>query len=136
MVVRALGKRGYHFASGQSPPCVHLALTLRHTGEVMDQIVAALEDAVAEVRATPPPLEEEGVGIYGSEGGGGSATGTSEREEGEAFSPKDAALHSWLDRTLDLPPDGYYEARAAKKKADAEVPAVVTAGASGRRARL
>ena len=58
------------------------------------------------------------------------------RAEGEAFSSKDAALHNWLDRTLDLPPEGFYEARAAKRKAqEAEAEAtleVVSAGASAR----
>ena len=55
--------------------------------------------------------------------------------EGEAFSSKDAALHNWLDRTLDLPPEGFYEARAAKREAQAEAEAkleVVSAGASAR----
>jgi hypothetical protein len=65
----ALSKRGYHMAGCQAPPCVHLALTLRHVGPVMDEICAALEAAVEEVRAAPR-IEGEAeatVGIYGSE---------------------------------------------------------------------
>ena len=84
-VSAALGRRGYHLASCQYPPCVHLALTLRHTGETMTEIVGALEESVAEVQATPAPAEEEGVGIYGSEAPAGASAGelSGEREVGE-----------------------------------------------------
>jgi hypothetical protein len=49
---------------------------------------------------------------------------------------REAGLHRWMERTLDLPPVGHYEKRAAEKAAAAaakarEVKEVVAAAAAG-----
>eukprot|EP01047_Picozoa_sp_COSAG01_P043470 COSAG01_NODE_3863_length_5621_cov_2.450970_9_plen_66_part_00 len=55
---------------------------------------------------------------------------------------REAGLHRWMERTLDLPPVGYYEKRAAEKAAAAaakaqvkEVVAAAVAGVSSGEAR-
>ena len=119
-VAGGLNKRGFHFASCQFPPCVHLAVTLRHA-DVIDDIIVALEEAVAEAKATPEPEGmKSGVAIYG------------EADVQQAEQNAESLL-KWMGNTLDLPPEGFYEKQAAKAAAE-----VVTAdGASGRsRSRL
>lgn len=61
----AMGKRGFHMASCQYPPCVHLAVTLRHA-DVIDDIIKALEESVQEAIDSPEPEGmKSGVAIYG-----------------------------------------------------------------------
>jgi len=103
----AMGKRGFHMASCQYPPCVHLAVTLRHA-DVIDDIIKALEDSVQEAMDTPEPEGmKSGVAIYGG--------------EGDVLAEQSAdSLLKWMGNTLDLPPDGFYEKQAAKAAAAAE----------------
>eukprot|EP01045_Picozoa_sp_COSAG04_P002986 COSAG04_NODE_117_length_25079_cov_46.166213_10_plen_131_part_00 len=99
----------------------------RHA-DFIDEIIAALEESVAEALATPEPEGmKSGVAIYGE-------SDTSSDGLGSAAGGDDSGLITWMDRTLDLPPEGYYEERARQK----EKAEVVAEGASAgrRRARL
>ena len=123
-VAGSLNKRGYHFASCQFPPCVHLAVTLRHA-DVIDEIITALEEAVAEAKATPEPEGmKSGVAIYG------------EADVRQAEQSAESLL-KWMANTLDLPPEGFYEKQAARAAAKAAAEVVTAEGSSGRsRSRL
>lgn len=122
-VAGGLNKRGYHFASCQFPPCVHLAVTLRHA-DVIDEIITALEEAVAEAKMTPEPEGmKSGVAIYG------------EADVRQAEQSAESLL-KWMANTLDLPPEGFYEKQAARAAA-AKLAVVTAEGSSGRsRSRL
>jgi hypothetical protein len=124
-VAGGLNRRGFHFASCQFPPCVHLAVTLRHA-DVIDEIITALEESVQEAIDEPEPEGmKSGVAIYGE--------ADVQQSEQNAES-----LLKWMGNTLDLPPDGYYEKQAAKAAAKAAAEVVTVDGASGhsRRSRL
>ena len=100
----------------------------RRHADFIDEIIAALEESVAEALATPEPEGmKSGVAIYGE-------SDTSSDGLGSAAGGDDSGLITWMDRTLDLPPEGYYEERARQK----EKAEVVAEGASAgrRRARL
>ena len=124
-VAGGLNRRGFHFASCQFPPCVHLAVTLRHA-DVIDEIITALEESVQEAIDEPEPEGmKSGVAIYGE----------ADVQQSEQNA---ASLLKWMGNTLDLPPDGYYEKQAAKAAAKAAAEVVTVDGASGhsRRSRL
>jgi len=53
-VMEFMGKRHWNLNGLHSPPCVHLAVTLRHTQEgVVERFLVDLQDAVSHVRANP-----------------------------------------------------------------------------------
>ncbi|MBS3756814.1 MAG: aminotransferase class V-fold PLP-dependent enzyme [Desulfobacterales bacterium] len=64
-VMEQMGKKGWALNGLHKPACVHIAVTLRHTGQgVAERFVADLKEAVAYVRAHP---EEQGetAPVYG-----------------------------------------------------------------------
>lgn len=81
-----LHKAGYHWASCQDPPCLHLCTTLRHHGHEVE-ILAAVKEAVAQVQAAgPEPADAQaGVAIYGEAGAAADAA-------------KESNLVKWMDR--------------------------------------
>ena len=108
--------------------CALTPMLRRRHADFIDEIIAALEESVAEALATPEPEGmKSGVAIYGE-------SDTSSDGLGSAAGGDDSGLITWMDRTLDLPPEGYYEERARQK----EKAEVVAEGASAgrRRARL
>ena len=108
--------------------CALTPMLCRRHADFIDEIIAALEESVAEALATPEPEGmKSGVAIYGESDTSGDGLRS-------AAGGDDSGLITWMDRTLDLPPEGYYEERARQK----EKAEVVAEGASAgrRRARL
>ncbi len=111
-----MSKRGFGMSPCQSPPCVHLCVTLRHCN-VVDEIIFALQNVAKQMLANPNIGKDANVAVYGASSSSSSSNSNDKnRSSASNQDPRTSGMLRYMSKTLDMPYDQKYRPKPKKTK--------------------